>query len=185
WSEVTLALLGLHRALFVEVDQPALPLAVTREQHFPNDFRQRARARAQRAAQRVAAERAEAHELHARPFAGEQPHALVVHHDQRALALHHRALVREVERHDRDLFQVDVEPDVELGPIGEREGADALALGDLAVVEVPQLGPLVFGIPLAEAIAERVDALFGARAFFVAARTPESRVVAAGLQRLE
>ena len=35
----------------------------------------------------------------------------------------------EVERHDRDVLQVDVLPDVELGPVREREDADALALG--------------------------------------------------------
>jgi hypothetical protein len=40
-----------------------------------------------------------------RRFAGAQRHALVVDHDQRAVALHHRALGGEVERHDRDVLR--------------------------------------------------------------------------------
>ena len=35
--------------------------------------------------------------------------------------------LREVERHDRDVLAVDVEPDVELGPVRQREDADRLA----------------------------------------------------------
>ena len=58
---------------------------------------------------------------------GCERHALVVDHDQRAVALDHRPLRGEVERHDRDLLEVDVLPDVELGPVREREDADALA----------------------------------------------------------
>jgi hypothetical protein len=46
------------------------------------------------------------------------------------------------------LLEVDVLPHVELGPVGQREHADALARVDLAVVEVPQLGALVLRVPL-------------------------------------
>jgi hypothetical protein len=46
------------------------------------------------------------------------------------------------------VFLVDVLPDVDLRPVGEREDADRLPLVDLAVVEVPQLRALVLGIPL-------------------------------------
>ena len=48
--------------------------------------------------------------------------ALVVDHDQRAV-LDNLALGGEVQRDDRDAFQVDVLPDVQLGPVGQREDA--------------------------------------------------------------
>jgi hypothetical protein len=35
------------------------------------------------------------------------------------------AWLGEIERHDRNLLEVDVLPDVELGPVREREDADA------------------------------------------------------------
>src|SRR5215469_7216639 len=48
-----------------------------------------------------------------------------------------------------------------------------------AVVKVPKLGPLILGIPLAEGIAEGIDAFLGARFLLVAPRTAKSRVKAA------
>ena len=63
---------------------------------------------AQRAGQRIAAERAEAHHFELRLLAGLEAHALVVDHDQRAVALHHRAFGREIQRHDRNVLEVDV-----------------------------------------------------------------------------
>ena len=53
------------------------------------------------------------------------------------------------------------------------------------VEEVPQLRPLVLGIPLAERVAEGVDALLGARLLLVAPRAAEGRVEAAFRQRVE
>jgi hypothetical protein len=48
-----------------------------------------------------------------------------------------------------------------------------LAAVDLAVVERPQLGTLVLGIPLPEVVAVRVDPLLGAGLLLVAAATTE------------
>ncbi len=56
---------------------------------------------------------------------------------------------------------------------------------DAAVQQLPQLGPLVLRIPLAVGVAQREDALLGARALLVAPRAAERRVEAAGLQRVE
>ena len=83
------------------------------------------------------------------------------------------------------LFDVDVLPDVELGPVRQREHADALARADAAVQQVPELRPLVLRIPLALRVAEREDALLGARAFLVAPGAAERRVEVAGLERVE
>src|SRR5439155_10931724 len=100
-------------------------------------------------------------------------------------ALHHRPIRGEVERHHGDALELHVLPDVELAPVGEREDADALALVDPAVVEVPQLGPLVARIPLAAAVAKGEDALFGARFLLVAASAAERGVESALLERLQ
>ena len=75
-------------------------------------------------------------------------------------------------------FARDVLPDVELGPVRDREDADVLALAHTCVVEAPQLGPLHARVPLAEVVAEGEDPLLGARALLVAPRTAEGGVEA-------
>ena len=79
----------------------------------------------------------------------------------------------EVDRGDLDLLAADVVPDVELGPVGQREDPHVLAAVDLAVVERPQLGALVLRVPLAELVAVGVDALLGAGLLLVAAAATE------------
>src|SRR5205814_9929586 len=79
----------------------------------------------------------------------------------------------------------DVLPDVELGPVRDREDADVLALADARVVEVPQLGPLNTRVPLAEVVAEREDPLLRAAALLVAAGAADRRVEAVLLDRVE
>ena len=78
----------------------------------------------------------------------------------------------EVERHDRDVLEVDVLPDVELGPVRQREDADALALGFARVVERPQLGALVLRVPavLCRCGSEKMRSL--ARLFSSSRRAP-------------
>src|SRR5690606_5483439 len=161
-SEITFALLGFHRPLFVEVDEAALPLGILGEQHLSNDLGQRVGGGGQSPRQGIAAEGAKAHPPQLRLLPWMQSHARVVHHDQRAVALHHRPLCRQVQGDDRDLLEIDVQPDVELRPIGQRKRADALPLDQSPVVEIPQLRALVLGVPLPVAITERVDPLFGA-----------------------
>src|SRR3954447_4531533 len=183
-SEVPLALLLLHRPRLVVVDHPALPLGVPREEHLLDDLRQCRRAALDRPRERVAAQRAEPHPLHHRLLAGPQRHPLVVHHDERAVALDDRADVGEVERHDGNVLQVDVLPDVQFGPVAQREGANALTLVHLAVVQVPELRPLVLRVPLVQAVAEAVNALLGPALLLVATGTAERRVELVVVQRL-
>jgi hypothetical protein len=71
---------------------------------------------------------------------------------------------------------VDVQPDIQLGPIRKREDADAFAFIEARIEYVPKFRPLILGVPLAQGIAERIDAFFRARFFFVAARSAEGRV---------
>ena len=66
----------------------------------------------------------------------------------------------------------------------QREDADALALVHLAVVQVPELRPLVLRVPLVQAVAEAVDALLGPALLLVAAGAAERRVELVVVQRL-
>jgi len=60
------------------------------------------------------------------------------------------------------LLGVDVEPDVQFGPIGKWKYANTFAFIEKGVEDVPKLRALVFRVPLAQGIAEGIDALFGA-----------------------
>ena len=60
-----------------------------------------------------------------------------------------------------------------------------LALVDAPVVERPQLGALVLGVPLAEVVAVGVDALLGARLFLITPAATEGRGVAPLLDGVE
>src|SRR5436305_5481555 len=85
------------------------------------------------------------------------------------VTLEHLTLVREVDGGDLELLLVDVLPHVQLRPVRQREHTHVLALADAAVVEVPQLGALVLGVPLPELVAEGEHALLRARALLVPA----------------
>ena len=74
--------------------------------------------------------------------------------EQHPVALEHLALVGEVDRRHLELLGLDVAPDVELGPVGDRERAHALAAPHDRVEQVPDLRPLVARLPLAELVAE-------------------------------
>ena len=130
------------------------------------------------------ADGAEAHRLLDELFA--------VHHgderadrEQHAVALEDLAAVRVVDRRQLDAVLDDVLPDVELGPVRQREHADVLTLAVPAVVEVPQLGPLVLRVPLPEVVAERVHPLLGPGLLLVAPTTAEHGVEAVLGDRVE
>ena len=84
-----------------------------------------------------------------------------------------------------DALLGDVLPDVELGPVAQREHPDVLALVVAAVVEAPQLGPLVLRVPLAEVVAEAEHPLLGPGLLLVAAGTAERGVEAVLLDGVE
>src|SRR5690606_32658319 len=101
-SEIPLLLFLLHRADAVGIDEAAFALGGAGGLHF-HDYRgQVGGVRADAARQRIAPQRAEADHLLARRLARVEAEAVVIDHDQRAGALHHRALAREVELGDRD-----------------------------------------------------------------------------------
>src|SRR5438445_3874243 len=124
-SEIALDFFLFHRRAGVMVDQAALALGRGREQHLADDRGQRVGARFDRARQRIAAELAKAHMTLLRRFAFATWTTPVGAHGRRAVAPHNQALGSEIQPHDRNPFEVDVPPDIELGPVPQREHAEA------------------------------------------------------------
>src|SRR4029450_1316922 len=91
----------------------------------------------------------------------------------------------EIDRGELDALRRHVLPDVELGPVGKWEDADVLALAMPPVVQVPELGPLVLGVPLAEVVAEAEDPLLGPSLLLVAPGATEHGVEAVRLDGLQ
>src|SRR4051812_17912519 len=183
-SKIALLLFLLHAcAAGIAVNHPALTLRTPRHEHLGDDVLDRLRLALDRPRQRVATERAEAHLAHHRLLAV-QREALVVDHQDHAVAFHRRPLRRIIQRHDLDLLLEDVLPHVELGPVGQREHADALAPALADIVQRPQLGPLALGVPAVVFVAEAEDALLGPALLLVPAGAAERRVEPVFVERL-
>ena len=90
-----------------------------------------------------------------------------------------------IQRHDGNIFHVDVQPNIQLRPVREGKHANAFAFVEARIEDVPQFRPLILGIPLSLRIAERIDAFLGPRFLFVAARAAECRIESAGVQRIQ
>ena len=151
------------------VDRAALTLGGGGQEHFLNDLGKRGGGALDGTRQRVAPKRAEADGAHFRGFVWLEREAFVIDHQNETVALHCRAQGREIERDDLDAFEMDVLPDVELGPVRDREHADAFALGLAGVVEAPEFGALVFRVPAVVGGAEGKEALFRTGLLFVTA----------------
>src|ERR1700704_4626102 len=95
-----------------------------------------------------------------------------------------RPLGGEVQRHDRDLLLPDVLPDIELGPVRQRKHANTLPGALAGVVERPELGALLLGVPAVLGGAERKNALLGATRLLGAPRAAERRIEAVLVERL-
>src|ERR1043166_8688114 len=120
-SEIALALFALQRGIGVAVDQAALPFRAARLAQFGDDLSDRGRLGFDRAGQWIAAERAKPDAPHVGRLARLQGQAVVIDHDPRAAALHDGTFLGKIERHHIDAFRLDVLPDIELGPVRERE----------------------------------------------------------------
>ena len=79
----------------------------------------------------------------------------------------------------------DVLPDVELGPVGERERAQVLTLADARVQQRPRLGPLRPRIPATLSIAEAEDAFLRSRLVLIASAATERGIEAVFGQCIE
>src|SRR4051794_29240258 len=95
-SEVPFALLRFHRAVFVAIDEPALALRARGLDHLAEDLGKRLCLAAHGPGERVTSERAKADALDPRHLSRREGEALVVDHDERAVALDHGTRRREV-----------------------------------------------------------------------------------------
>src|SRR5207302_5160654 len=112
-------------------------------------------------AERITAQRPKTNLPHLRLLPRLQRQTIVIDHDHHAFAPDDRPFFCEVERHDWDVFEIDVLPDIQLCPVRQRKDTDALALMNLGVENVPQFGSLILWVPAVELVAEREDALLG------------------------
>ena len=173
-----LSLAVFHAGLADAVVGPGgAPLGDARGGHLDDHLVDRRRGRLDRAGAGRVADGAEAHGGLERLFAVDHRH-VGRDRQQHAVTPEHLAPVGVVDVRDGDALLGDVLPDVELGPVADREHADVLALAVPAVVEAPQLRALVLRVPLAELVAEAEDALLGPRLLLVAAGAAEHGVEA-------
>src|SRR5882757_5195576 len=175
-SEIALSLAVFHASLGNPVvGAGCTPFGQPRNGRLGDHLGYRARRRLDAAGARDVADGAEPHGL-LDDFLVLARLQVLVHREEHAVALKDLALVGVVDRRQLDLLGADVGPDVELGPVGQRERPDVLALVVPAVVQVPQFGPLHLGVPLAELVAEAEHPFLGPRLLLVAARTSERGV---------
>jgi hypothetical protein len=99
---------------------------------------------------------------------------------QRAIAL---AVLREIERDDRNVFALGVGPDVGFGPMQDRMNAQMRAGRRRSVELVPELRGLIAHVPAAFESARREHALLGAGRFLIAANAGDQAVKAIFGQR--
>ena len=125
-----------------------------------------------------------------RLLAGMERQPVVIDHDHLAVAPDDGAEeAAKVERHDGDVLDVDILPDVrKLGPVREREDADQFTLVLAGVVEVPRFGALVLRNPggtCRRCRGRKKNALLGARDFSSSRRAPpKSRIKAVFVEGL-
>lgn len=109
---------------------------------------------------------------------------IVIHHHQHAVTFQNRAFSSQIQRHDVDVFQPDVLPDILLCPVGEREDAYTFAFINLTVIVTPQLWPLIFRVPAMETVTKGVNTFFRAGFFLIAPRAAERGIKTVLIQRL-
>src|SRR5438309_9330130 len=166
------------------IDDTSLPFRRLGSKQFFYDRAQRVGIAFDRGCQRVAAQRPKTYALHHRPFVYAERHPVVIDHDQRAIAQNDRTLLREIQWNDRNVLAMDVPPYIELGPIGKRTDANALARSLAGVVQTPEFRPLHLRVPVVVCRAERENALLRSRSFFVAPRSTEREIEAVFVERL-
>src|ERR1700683_1397074 len=183
--EVPLALAIFHGGLReAVVGSGRSPLRDPRGGDLADDLLHRVGTGAHGARARGVAHRTEAHGLLADLLALLRVHPLA-EGQQHAVALEHFPLVRVINGGELDALAADVLPDVELGPVRQRERAQVLARADAALVELPQLRSLPLGIPLPEGISERKDTLLGSCLVLVPAGPTEGGIETVGVDGIE
>ena len=86
---------------------------------------------------------------------------VVVWHDQLSVDVDNRSFFGKIQWNDRNIFQTDILPDVQFGPVAQREYTNTFSFTDTGIVYVPKFRTLVFGIPLVKFVTEGEDTFFG------------------------
>src|SRR3981189_2142856 len=105
--------------------------------------------------------------------------------NNRSVSKHRFAFFRERQRHDRNIFRLDIEPDVQLRPIRQPKNPNAFVFVNPRIKNVPQLWPLILRVPLPQGVAERVNSLFSPRLLLVPSRSSKRRVKAPFRKRVQ
>src|SRR6185437_4738208 len=85
-------------------------------------------------------------------------------------------LVAEINGRNVQLRAADVFPHIHFRPVREREHAHVFAGIQARIVKVPDFGPLIFRIPLAETIAEAEETFLRAGFFLIAPRAADAAI---------
>ncbi len=183
--EIALLFLNFHRAVLIVIDDAVLAFGAPHGDKFLDDFGNGVGVGTNSASARAATERAHAAHDKFGFLAGHAGNEGLFDGQKRVAAFEHQAGLGEIKRDDGDVFGMDVLPHIELCPIRERENAQAFAGVNAGVKDVPKFGALIARVPLATLIAKGKDTLFGAGAFFVAARATDSSIETAVAQAIE
>ena len=182
--KVSLNLLQLHRAFLVFVDEAAFTFTTGRKKHFTDDLRESRRFGVDGSREGIAAQRPEADFFHLRLFAKLFGHPIVVDHDFGPFVLDDGTFLGEIEGGDGNLLKVDVLPNIQLSPVGDGEDPHAFTFVNPGIVDVPEFGTLIFGIPTVMFVTEREDPLFGPALLFVPSGPADDGIVSTGIEGL-
>ena len=96
--------------------------------------------------------------------------------EQGTVAEKHFTFVGKIERGQGQVLSLDIGPDIQFRPIAQRKYSKMFTGLFATVVEIPELGSLLLGIPLAELVAVGKDAFFRSGLFLVAAPATEGSI---------
>ena len=89
------------------------------------------------------------------------------------VTLDYLSLIRKIEWHDWNLLEVNILPNIQLGPIAKREYPKLLSNMLFPVKQIPKLWTLVFWIPLSKFITVREKPLLCPGLFLIPSATPQ------------
>ena len=111
--EVSAPLFLFHSGTtLILIDDSTLPFAGGRQQHFLDDLGQRGRLALDGTGQGVTTQRPKPHHFRFFFFTSQQRHAVIVTHQQDAVTVDHASRSRSVQGNDRNIFEVDVLPNI-------------------------------------------------------------------------
>ena len=174
--EISFTLLLFHACFLVEVDNTGCTFTLGSGHHFLHNLFDCVGFAFHGTCERPAPQRTETYFFHFNLVAVFFRQTVIIRHDELSVDVHHGTFLGKVKWDNGDIFQTDVLPNIQFGPVAEREYPDAFSLADTGVVDVPQFRTLVLRVPLVEFVAERKDTFLGTRFLLVAAGSTEGGI---------